>query len=47
MEDLQEPVDALDLQAAGVRLGLDYPFPLVDHATQREAVLALYRRDRS
>lgn len=47
--DLHAPwlAKPLDLQAAGVRLGLDYPFPLVDHATQREAVLALYRRDRS
>ncbi|MEN9933825.1 MAG: hypothetical protein RLZZ387_404 [Chloroflexota bacterium] len=28
---------------AGVRIGRDYPEPVVDHATQRERALALYR----
>ncbi|NLR76626.1 cryptochrome/photolyase family protein [Leeia aquatica] len=33
------------LQAAGVRLGQDYPLPIVDHARQREAALALFGRE--
>jgi deoxyribodipyrimidine photo-lyase len=28
----------------GCRIGVDYPAPIVDHATQRPLVLALYRR---
>lgn len=32
------------LQAAGVVLGQDYPAPIVDHARQREAALALFGR---
>jgi deoxyribodipyrimidine photo-lyase len=32
----------LDLQAAGITLGKDYPLPVVDHATAREKTLARY-----
>jgi deoxyribodipyrimidine photo-lyase len=32
----------LDLAAAGVRLGVDYPLPIVDHAAARERTLARY-----
>lgn len=32
----------VDLAAAGVRLGVDYPEPVVDHAAAREATLARY-----
>jgi deoxyribodipyrimidine photo-lyase len=32
----------VDLQAAGVELGRDYPLPLVDHAQARERTLARY-----
>ena len=32
----------LELAAAGVRLGVDYPAPLVDHATARARALAAY-----
>ncbi|ERE04664.1 cryptochrome/photolyase family protein [Pseudogulbenkiania ferrooxidans] len=32
------------LAAAGVRLGRDYPHPIVDHAVQRELALALFKR---
>jgi deoxyribodipyrimidine photo-lyase len=32
----------IDLQAAGVRLGVDYPLPVVDHAAAREKTLARY-----
>ncbi len=32
----------VDLAAAGVRLGLDYPEPVVDHAAAREKTLARY-----
>jgi deoxyribodipyrimidine photo-lyase len=35
--------DPVDLSAAGVRLGADYPHPVVDHATARERALARYR----
>jgi len=34
----------VEQQAAGVRIGLDYPAPLVDHAQARERALALYKR---
>jgi deoxyribodipyrimidine photo-lyase len=36
----------LDLAAAGVTLGADYPFPLVDHATARVRCLAAYQQAR-
>jgi deoxyribodipyrimidine photo-lyase len=36
----------LDLAAAGVTLGRDYPAPLVDHAAARERALAAYQRVR-
>jgi deoxyribodipyrimidine photo-lyase len=32
----------VDLAAAGVRLGVDYPLPIVDHAAAREKTLARY-----
>lgn len=32
----------LELQAAGVVLGRDYPHPIVDHATARERTLQRY-----
>ncbi|MDE2904648.1 MAG: deoxyribodipyrimidine photo-lyase, partial [Acidobacteriota bacterium] len=32
------------LEAAGVRLGTDYPHPLVDHAAARRRALHAYRR---
>lgn len=32
------------LAAAGVRLGVDYPYPVVDHATQRQLALELFKR---
>lgn len=32
----------VDLEAAGVRLGVDYPLPIVDHAQAREATLRRY-----
>ena len=40
------PLDVapLDLAAAGVTLGTDYPFPLVDHAEARVRCLAAYQR---
>jgi deoxyribodipyrimidine photo-lyase len=31
------------LQALKLRLGVDYPRPVVDHATQRGLALALYK----
>lgn len=34
----------LEQQAAGVRIGTDYPAPLVDHAQARKRALALYAR---
>lgn len=34
----------LDLAAAGVRLGVTYPEPIVDHAVQREKALKLFKR---
>jgi deoxyribodipyrimidine photo-lyase len=36
--------DPLDLAAAGVRLGSDYPEPIVDHAMARKRALERYRR---
>ncbi|MFY7975587.1 MAG: FAD-binding domain-containing protein, partial [Rubrivivax sp.] len=32
----------VDLAAAGVRLGRDYPLPIVDHAAARERTLQRY-----
>ncbi|GAB3261641.1 cryptochrome/photolyase family protein [Chitinimonas naiadis] len=32
------------LASAGIRLGTDYPAPIVDHAQQRELALALFKR---
>jgi len=32
----------VDLAAAGVSIGKDYPAPVVDHATARAATLARY-----
>ncbi|MFC4160593.1 cryptochrome/photolyase family protein [Chitinimonas lacunae] len=45
-DDLHAPwlAKPVDRAAAGVRLGQDYPFPLVDHARQREAALALFKK---
>lgn len=34
-------------QAMGVRIGTDYPLPVVDHATQRERALAIYKGARN
>jgi deoxyribodipyrimidine photo-lyase len=34
----------LEQQARGVVIGRDYPAPLVEHATQREQALALFKR---
>jgi deoxyribodipyrimidine photo-lyase len=36
---MPEPVQA----ACGVRIGRDYPPPIVDHAHAREVTLALFR----
>jgi deoxyribodipyrimidine photo-lyase len=36
-------VAPLDLAAAGVTIGDDYPAPIVDHAVAREAALAAYK----
>lgn len=43
---IHEPaaVAPLDLAAAGITLGQDYPFPIVDHAAAREETLAVYKR---
>lgn len=35
-----------ELEACGVRLGKDYPQPIVEHSVQREKALALYRSAR-
>jgi deoxyribodipyrimidine photo-lyase len=32
--------------AAGCRIGIDYPAPIVDHAVARERALAVYRAAR-
>jgi deoxyribodipyrimidine photo-lyase len=42
--DIHAPWDAkpLALQAAGIRLGKDYPLPVVNHAEAREKTLARY-----
>ena len=36
----------LEQQACGVRIGTDYPAPIVDHARSRQAALSLYGRGR-
>jgi deoxyribodipyrimidine photo-lyase len=36
----------LELAAAGVVLGADYPAPIVDHADARERAIATYRAAR-
>lgn len=40
------PSDAstMELLAAGIELGKDYPPPIVDHAAQKERAIALFRR---
>jgi deoxyribodipyrimidine photo-lyase len=42
--DIHAPWDAkpLALQAAGIKLGKDYPLPVVNHAEAREKTLARY-----
>ena len=35
-------VSAIDLEAAGVRLGVNYPHPVVDHASARQQTLQRY-----
>ncbi len=35
-------MDAIDQRAAAVRIGIDYPAPIVDHAVARERTLARY-----
>jgi deoxyribodipyrimidine photo-lyase len=44
--DLHEPaaVGPLELAAAGIELGVDYPWPIVDHAEARDRALAAYAR---
>ncbi len=41
---IHEPwtLDAVAQEAAGVRIGMDYPAPIVDHAAARERALAVY-----
>ena len=41
---LHEPWNAkpLELEAAGIRLGIDYPFPIINHADAREKTLLRY-----
>jgi len=36
-------VDPSELERSGVRLGRDYPFPIVDHGQAREEAIAAYR----
>ncbi|OAM51461.1 deoxyribodipyrimidine photolyase [Methylovorus sp. MM2] len=36
-------IPALRQQSIGINIGTDYPQPVVDHATQRERTLALYK----
>lgn len=38
---------AAELARVGLRLGVDYPYPLVDHATQRQAALGLFEAARA
>lgn len=37
-------VSPLELQSAGITLGEDYPFPIVDHAKARSSALAAYEK---
>jgi deoxyribodipyrimidine photo-lyase len=43
-KDIHEPWNAGDavLRRAGVELGKDYPYPMVDHAEARQAALDAY-----
>ena len=43
---IHEPVTVapLELAEAGITLGHDYPFPIVDHGEAREETLAAYKR---
>lgn len=34
---------AAELTTAGIQLGVNYPYPIVDHAVQRETALALFK----
>ncbi len=36
-------IPALRLQLLDIKLGVDYPYPVVDHASQREQALRLYK----
>lgn len=42
---IHSPWLADESKLCGLRLGTDYPSPILDHATQRQAALTLYRRD--
>ena len=46
---IHQPWDAapLELAAAGVELGKDYPWPIVDHKAGRERALAAYAKVRN
>lgn len=35
-------LQGLDMRNARITLGVEYPYPIVDHATQRQAALAMY-----
>ncbi|MDH4142958.1 MAG: FAD-binding domain-containing protein, partial [Chloroflexota bacterium] len=39
-------LSAAEQEAAGCRVGLDYPAPIVDHAEARARALAIYRAAR-
>ena len=39
-------MDEAEQRRANVRIGRDYPAPIVDHAIQRERALAMYRAAR-
>ncbi len=45
-KDIHEPWNATDavLKRAGVELGKDYPYPMVDHAEARKAALDAYNQ---
>ena len=46
---IHDPASAgpLDLAAAGVTLGIDYPYPLVNHAMARDRAIDAYQRARN
>ncbi|MGZ6956576.1 MAG: cryptochrome/photolyase family protein [Acidimicrobiia bacterium] len=48
-QSIHEPagLGPLELAAAGVALGVDYPFPIVDHGTARERAVAAYKAART